>query len=146
MSFADLCELDGDSALQDKWIADYWARWAAQRAAASVSAGDGGAWLEGDAARRVACNAMVIPVVMGEVDPGAVQDLIGLCVQYDRLRGHAAGRPPAAQAEAESPQVVQVIPAASADGGCRIIRCSAPVSISSISQMSPCLSACCENR
>ena len=32
--------------------------------------------------------------MLGEVDPGAVEDLIGLCVQYDRIRGHAADRPP----------------------------------------------------
>ncbi len=93
VTFADLCELDVDSALQEAWIAGYRARWAAQRAAASVSTGDGGAWLEGDAARRVACDAMLIPVVTGDVDPGAVEDLIGLCVQYDRLRGHAAAEP-----------------------------------------------------
>jgi len=37
---------------------------------------------------------MVIPVVLGEVDLGAVEELIGLCVQYDRIRGHAADRPP----------------------------------------------------
>src|SRR3984885_11472370 len=52
MSFAELCELDVDSRLQEAWIAGYRARWAAQRAAASVSTGDGGAWLDGDAARR----------------------------------------------------------------------------------------------
>ena len=47
VSFADLCELDADSALQDTWIAEYRARWAAYRAAASVVTGDGGAWLDG---------------------------------------------------------------------------------------------------
>ena len=47
ISFADLCQLDADSGVQDKWIAEYRARWAAARAAASVSTGDGGAWLEG---------------------------------------------------------------------------------------------------
>jgi len=93
MSFAELCELDAGSVLQDKWIADYRARWAAQRAATSVSPGDGGAWLDGDAARKVACDAMIIPVVLGEVDPGAVEELIGLCVQYDRIRSHAVGHP-----------------------------------------------------
>ena len=92
VTFADLCELDVDSALQEAWIAGYRARWAAQRAAASVSTGDGGAWLEGDAARRVACDAMLIPVVTGDVDPGAVEDLIGLCVRYDHLRRQAADR------------------------------------------------------
>jgi hypothetical protein len=86
MSFADLCELDTDSALQDKWIAEYRARWAAARAAASVSTGDGGAWLEGEKARAIACDAMIIPVVVGDIDPDAVEDLIVLCVRYHRTR------------------------------------------------------------
>ena len=86
ISFADLCALDTDSALQDAWITWYRARWAAQRAAASVSTGDGGAWLDGDTARATACDAMIIPVVTGDIDPGAVEDLIGLCVRYHALR------------------------------------------------------------
>jgi hypothetical protein len=88
--FADLCQMDRDSVLQDKWIEEYRARWAAHRAAASVTPGDGGAWLEGDAARKMACDAMIIPVVVGDLDPGAVEQLITCCVQYDRLRSHAA--------------------------------------------------------
>jgi Domain of unknown function (DUF222) len=92
ISFADLCELDQDSALQAKWIESYRATWAAHRAAAAVVTGDGGAWLEGDAARTVARDAMIIPVVTADLDPGAVDRLVGLCVQYDRIRGHA-GRP-----------------------------------------------------
>ncbi len=91
IGFADLCQLDKDSVLQDKWIAEYRARWAAHRAAASVGPGDGGAWLEGDAARAVACDAMIIPVVLGDLDPGAVEGLIGLCVQYHRVRSRASG-------------------------------------------------------
>ena len=86
ITFADLCQLDADSSLQDKWIRDYRARWAAHRAAASVSTGDGGAWLEGEAARRVACDAMIVPVVTGDIDPGAVEELIALCVRYHALR------------------------------------------------------------
>ena len=78
--FAELRERDQDAILQDKWIAEYRARWAAHRAAASVSTGDGGAWLDGDAAREVAVDAMIIPVVTGDIDPGAVEDLIALCV------------------------------------------------------------------
>jgi uncharacterized protein DUF222 len=93
VTFADLCDLDVDSKLQDAWITAYRARWAGQRAAASVSTGDGGAWLEGDTARRVACDAMLIPVVTADLDLGAVEVLIDLCVQYDRLRGHAAAGP-----------------------------------------------------
>jgi Domain of unknown function (DUF222) len=89
IAFPDLCQLDTDSVLQDTWIAAYRARWAAQRAAASVSPGDGGAWLEGDAARAVACDAIIVPVVVADLDPGAVEQLITICVEYDRLRGHA---------------------------------------------------------
>ncbi len=87
----DLLAMDQDSVLQDTWIAAYRARWAAARAAASVGPGDGGAWLDGDAARKVACDAMIIPVVVGDIDPGAVEQLITLCVQYERIRGHARG-------------------------------------------------------
>jgi hypothetical protein len=89
MTFADLCDLDADSKQQEAWIAGYRARWAGQRAAASVTTGDGGAWLEGDAARRVACDAILVPVVTGDLDLGAVEQLIGLCVRYDHLRQQA---------------------------------------------------------
>ena len=90
ISFADLCQLDVDSGVQEKWIAEYRARWAAHRAAASVSTGDGGAWLDGEKARKIACDAMLIPVVTGDIDPGAVEELIVLCVQYHRIRTQAA--------------------------------------------------------
>src|SRR5580704_15203809 len=97
--FAELRDRDRDGILQDKWIAEYRARWAAHRAANSVSTGDGGAWLEGDAARQVACDAMIIPVVTGDIDPGAVEDLIALCVEYHQLRTQPAPEPiPAATA------------------------------------------------
>ncbi len=84
--------------LQDSWIADYRARWAAHRAAASVGPSDGGAWLTGDAVRVVACDAMIVPVVTGDIDPDAVEDLIGLCVQYAHARQAAPqdGQPDAA--------------------------------------------------
>jgi hypothetical protein len=62
--FAELREMDQASALQDKWIEEYRAWWAAHRAAASVSTGDGGAGLEGDVARQVVCDAMTVPVVI----------------------------------------------------------------------------------
>jgi len=84
--FAELREMDHDGILQDKWITEYRTRWAAHRAANSVSAGDGGAWLEGDAAREVAVDAMIIPVVTGDIDPAAVEELIALCVCYHQLR------------------------------------------------------------
>ncbi len=91
--FTELREMDQDGILQDKWITEYRARWAAHRAANSVSTGDGGAWLEGDAAREIAVDAMIIPVVTGDIDPGAVEDLIALCVQFHQLRTQAAAPP-----------------------------------------------------
>jgi hypothetical protein len=99
MSFADLCDLDVDSKLQEAWIGEYRARWAAQRGAASVSTGDGGAWLDGETARRVACDAMIVPVVTCNLDPAAVEQLIGLCVEYDHLRGQAPAAPDAGSAD-----------------------------------------------
>src|ERR1700677_3280465 len=105
--FAELRELDEDSVLQDKWIGEYRARWAGHRAASSVSTGDGGAWLEGDAAREAASDAMIIPVVTGDIDPGAVEELIALCVTFHQLRtqGTAAtdADPPGAAASTGAP-------------------------------------------
>jgi hypothetical protein len=90
--FAELCEMDGGSVLQDKWITEYRAAWAGHRAAASVSPGDGGAWLEGDAARAAACDAMLVPVVTGDIDPGAIERLISLCLQYHHTRQDGASQ------------------------------------------------------
>jgi Domain of unknown function (DUF222) len=97
--FAELRERDQDGILQDKWIAEYRTQWAAHRAANSVSTGDGGAWLDGDAAREAAVDAMIIPVVTGDIDPGAVEDLIALCVQFHQLRTQAPPADPAADPE-----------------------------------------------
>ncbi len=85
MTLAELCALDGGSALQREWVTAAAARWAAARAAASVTGSDGGAWLEGRAARALACDAMLVPVVTGDIDPAALDDLVRLCVELHRL-------------------------------------------------------------
>ncbi|MGH3255372.1 MAG: hypothetical protein ACRDOU_08175, partial [Streptosporangiaceae bacterium] len=54
------------------------------RAAASVGGSDGAAWLDGPAAAAVACDALISPVVTGEVDPGALDGLVRLCVELAR--------------------------------------------------------------
>ena len=105
ISLADLMVLDGSSALQDEWTARVRAQWGAHRAAASVSGSDGGAWLDGDAARAMACDATMAPVVTGDVNLAALDNLVRLCVQLDKLRhncgpggggdGPAAPGPPA---------------------------------------------------
>src|SRR5580693_7487141 len=107
--FAELRDRDQDGILQDKWITEYRARWAAARAASSVAAGDGGAWLEGDAAREIAVDAMIIPVVLGDVDPGAVEDLIALCVRFHVPRTQPAPEP--APAAAPEPVPAGPVPA-----------------------------------
>jgi hypothetical protein len=85
VSLAELLALDGDGVLLGQWADAVRARWAGARAAASMGGSDGAAWLDGDAAAAVACDAIVTPVVTGEVDPGALADLVRLCVELDRL-------------------------------------------------------------
>ena len=88
ISLADLMVLDGSSALLQEWTSRVRAQWAAHRAEASAGGSDGGAWLDGDAAQAVACDAAMTPVVTGEVNPAALEDLVRLCVELDRLRRH----------------------------------------------------------
>ena len=89
VSLAELRALDKDSVLQGEWITAVRGRWAAARAAASVGGSDGAAWLEGDAARAVTCDATVVPVVTGDIDVSALDDLVRLCVA---LGGHGECR------------------------------------------------------
>jgi hypothetical protein len=86
ISLADLMVLDGDSALQDQWTAQVRERWAAHRARASETGGSDGAWLDGDAAEAIACDAAMAPVVTGDVNVAALDELVRLCVELDRLR------------------------------------------------------------
>ena len=95
ISLADLLRLDGSSALQEEWTAQVRAQWAAHRAAASETGSDGGAWLDGDAAEAIACDAAMAPVVTGDVNPAVLEDLVRLCVELGKLR-HADASPDAA--------------------------------------------------
>src|SRR6266567_2015469 len=91
VSLADLLMLEGSSALLEEWTAEVRAAWAAHRAAASAGGSDGGAWLDGDAAAAMACDASAVPVVTGDVNPAVLDDLVRLCVQLDKLHRHGAG-------------------------------------------------------
>ena len=92
ISLADLMVLEGSSALLEEWTSRVRAQWAGYRARASAGGGGGGgAWLDGDAANAVACDAAMVPFVTGDVDTGALEDLVRLCVQLDRLRHHPRG-------------------------------------------------------
>jgi hypothetical protein len=90
ITLADLMRLDGSSALLDEWTAQARARWAGHRAAAAESGEDGSLWLDGDAAEAIACDAAMAPIVTGDVNPDALDDLVRLCVQLDRLRRDGA--------------------------------------------------------
>ena len=89
ISLADLLLLDGDSALQEQWTAQVRERWAARRAFASEAGSEGGAWLDGDGA--VACDGAMAPVVTGDANVDALQDLVRLCVEH--AAGLRAGEP-----------------------------------------------------
>ncbi len=86
VALAELRAGDGGSALETVWITEMQIRWAARRAeAADGSGGDGAAWLDGEDARAAACDATLTPVVTGDIDPAALDDLVRLCLQ---LAGH----------------------------------------------------------
>src|SRR5256885_13740771 len=100
ISLADLMLLDGDSALQEEWTGRVRARWAARRAQAAETGASDGAWLDGDAAEAIACDAAMAPVVTGDVDVDALEDLVRLCVELDKLRRGGGPRPGPAAASA----------------------------------------------
>ena len=80
--------------------------------------GGGGAWLDGDAAEAVACDAAMVPFVTGDVNPGALEDLVRLCVQLDRLRHHPRGSA-ATTAAAATATAAPAAPAATAPAAAR---------------------------
>jgi hypothetical protein len=86
MSLAELRAMDDGSVLAVQWVTEMRIRWSARRAGAADGIGsDGGAWLDGAAARALACDAAITPVVTGDVNPGVLDDLVALCLQ---LAGH----------------------------------------------------------
>jgi hypothetical protein len=85
VSLGEMRLMDTGSALQQEWITRMRGRWAVARARASVTGSDGSAWLDGDAARAATCDAMMVPVVTGDVDTTVLDDLVRLCVE---LSGH----------------------------------------------------------
>jgi hypothetical protein len=90
ISLADLMVLEGSSALQEQWIAQVRARWAAYRAFASETGSEGGAWLDGQDAEGIACDAAMAPIVTGDVNVDALENLVRLCVELDGRRRDGA--------------------------------------------------------
>jgi hypothetical protein len=106
MALAELRAGQDGSALETIWITEMQIRWAAHRAEAADGHGsDGGAWLEGDAARAAACDATLTPVVTGDIDPGVLDDLVQLCLQlavhgWHRGSGTGGEAPPSGPSSA----------------------------------------------
>jgi hypothetical protein len=92
--------MDGSSALQDQWTEQVRARWAARRAHASETAANDGAWLDGNAAEAIACDAAMAPIITGDIDIDALEDLVRLCVELDKLRQGGEPRPDTTAARA----------------------------------------------
>jgi hypothetical protein len=73
--------------------------------------------------RQVACDAMLVPVVTGDIDPAAIEDLITARVQYHRIRAQAASQdtdvsqPNEALAMLEHQILAQVLQFVSGPGG-----------------------------
>jgi hypothetical protein len=85
------------SGLETEWVTELRIRWAAHRAEdADGSPGDGGAWLTGDGAAAMACDASMTPLVNSDVDLSVLDDLVRLCVQLAGYRD--PGAPPSAAA------------------------------------------------
>jgi hypothetical protein len=103
VTLAELRALDDGSVLAGEWIGEMAVRWAAHRAAASQTGSDGAAWLTGKPARAVACDATLIPVVTGGIDPGALDELISLCLQYAGHGPHCGAVPDPGPADRTGP-------------------------------------------
>jgi hypothetical protein len=119
ISLADLMLLDGDSALQEEWTAQVRQRWAARRAYAAETGASDGAWLDGDAAEAIACDAAMAPVVTGDINVDALEDLVRLCVELDKLRQGGEARPgtTAALAAVEQAVIGKAVDLLSGPGG-----------------------------
>ena len=119
MTLADLLRLQGSSALQEQWTARVRARWAARRAHAAETGVNDGAWLDGDAAGAIACDAAMTPIVTGDVNIDALEDLVRLCVELDKLRQGGDPRPDttAAWAAAEQAVIGKAVDLLSGPGG-----------------------------
>jgi hypothetical protein len=100
VTLADLMLLEGSEKLRDEWIRQSRIRWAGYRSRSAEAHGDDGAWLDGDAAAAAACDALVTPVVWGQVNPSVFADLVRLCAHLDKVYRDGLAAAEAATAEA----------------------------------------------
>src|SRR3984957_10067846 len=100
--FAHLLDRPGADVMVAAWgehLARTWqeaygdahAAWAGKHAAQGVVDGDGGTWLDGDRARAIIPDAMIVPVVIGTVAVEHLSAIVEISVELDRLEHeHAA--------------------------------------------------------
>jgi Domain of unknown function (DUF222) len=98
VSLAELRAMDDGSVLETEWVTEMRIRWSARRAEAA--GGTGGAWLDGAAARAVACDAAITPLVTGDINPAVLDDLVALCLQ---LAGHGPSCAPQPDPDPDDP-------------------------------------------
>jgi hypothetical protein len=115
ISLADLQLLDADSALQERWTAQVRVQWAAHRAA-SETGGPQGAWLDRDAAEGIACDAAMAPIVTGDINIDALEDLVQLCAEL-HWRRQDSTRDAAAWAALEDAVIGKAVDLLSGPGG-----------------------------
>jgi Domain of unknown function (DUF222) len=99
----ELRAMDAGSALEQEWAVLMTGQWAGQRAAASVAGADGAAWLGGEAARGIACDAGLVPVVTGHADLSVLDRLVALCVELAGRPQHCCCHPAGPQAQTQLP-------------------------------------------
>jgi hypothetical protein len=98
----DLLDLDEGSVLARAWTERYAAAWAAKRMDAAEGLGDGGAWISGPAAAGIVCDAAMFPVVWGDPDLDAAEDLLKIAVKLDGYLHGSNDDPAAASDSADS--------------------------------------------
>ena len=88
LDLRDMRDRHGASVIEQNWYGQIHAQWRGQQYAAAMRGGaDHGAWLTGDDARAVACDAMIMPVVTGHLAPGAVEVIIEAAAELKDLAG-----------------------------------------------------------
>jgi hypothetical protein len=77
LGLADLRELPGAAATEQAWVREHTRAGAAGRGRAGGPAAPGGrpGWLTGAEAQAAACDATIVPVVTGHIDPAALDRL-----------------------------------------------------------------------
>jgi len=91
----ELRQMDGASPIEDAWGREMYASWRGQMAAAHAKGGTE-TWLYGNDARAVSCDAMLAPVVTGQLQTEVFVQIIETGAELQQLtrleREHAGGQ------------------------------------------------------